>query len=213
MHIHTQLLHMIHVVLQPQKHNITFLQELHFSLKIFSMQTKEICTYFMYSGGAQCMLRLHIQDTRIQQIGYKYIPIVRQKIKPTFFISSSRFSSSWPSVRRRLSSPSSLSTASRYWFHWARSCSRRWWNWTSYSHTVSVREKEETKDIHITNNLIKHGTLVISFVLVFLTVKKLGTLFLMLVEQSLYYFKILPFNIPFKLACRHLQYISCGQWK
>lgn len=67
---------------------------------------------------------------------------VRNK-RPTFFISSSRFSSSWPSVRRRLKSPSSLSIASRYWLHWARSCSKRWWNWTSYSQTVSDKWRKQ----------------------------------------------------------------------
>lgn len=50
---------------------------------------------------------------------------------PTFFISFSRFSSSWPSESRLRSSAISLSTFSRYWFHWARSCSSRWWNWSS----------------------------------------------------------------------------------
>lgn len=84
--------------------------------------------------GACC----NISGTCQKNISLLKLILSRDEQSPTFFISSSRFSSSWPSVRRRRSSPSSLSTDSRYWFHWARSCSRRWRYWTSYSHTVSM---------------------------------------------------------------------------
>lgn len=66
--------------------------------------------------------------------------------RSTFFISSSRFCSSCPSVRQRLNSASSLSTDSLYWFHWARSCSKRRWYWTSYSQTVSVGQQKSRHD-------------------------------------------------------------------
>lgn len=53
------------------------------------------------------------------------------RFQHTFFISFSRFSSSWPSDSRLLNSAISRSTFSRYWFHWARSCSILWWYWSS----------------------------------------------------------------------------------
>lgn len=49
----------------------------------------------------------------------------------TFFISFSKFSSSWPSDSLLLKSAISLSADSRYCAHCVRSCSSLRWNWCS----------------------------------------------------------------------------------
>lgn len=49
----------------------------------------------------------------------------------TFFISFSKFSSSWPSDSLRLKSAISLSADSRYCAHWLRSCSSLRCSWCS----------------------------------------------------------------------------------